>query len=325
MSSKIAPLVLLGIFSAAGVAIKDPYFLGVGILILLYATIALSIRLVLKTGQFTIGHAAFMAIGAYSSYTFVVLWGVTFWISLILSGAVAGILGLIIGYPTLKVKGVYFAIISLAFCDIVQRAIAWSPRDLFGGHNGLSGIPKPGGITIPGLWRIDFNSRTSLYFLALVLAVATYIFIHRLEFSKTGKNFLAIREDDALAESVGINILRYKLLAFVTAAFITGMMGSFYAHFLGYLNPRMFSVWLSIIVVMYIIVGGMGSLVGPIIGAATLLITGESLRFIERVKGWEQIIFGAIIIASIFFLPEGLVSLPRRLARVFSTNKKLES
>jgi len=302
--------------------VKDPYFLGVGILIILYSTIALSIRLVLNTGQFTIGHAAFMAIGAYSSSWFVLHWGIPFWIALILSGVVAGLLGLIIGYPTLKIKGVYFAIITLAFCDIVQRSIAWAPRELFGGHSGMTGIPKPDPIQIPGFLSIDFNSRTSLYFLVLLLALGAYLLVYRIEYSRMGRNFAAIKEGDLLAESIGINLIRYKLLAYVVACFITGVMGSYYAHFMGYLNPRMFSVWLSIIVVMYIIVGGMGNLVGAIIGATTLLIMGEALRFIEGVKGWEQVIFGGVIIASIFFLPDGLISLPHQIRRFINNQRK---
>lgn len=290
---------------------KDPYILHVIIQTGLGVTLAVSLSLLLSVGQFSIGHAAFMGVGSYTSSILVMKLGISFWVALPLAGLAAVIVAIIIGYPTLRIKGVYFAVTTLAFCELVMIVIGnW---DFLGGWEGIHGIPAPNSLAIPGLPAVNFSSKTPFYYLALVITVVTVWVVHSFQKSPIGIIFKAIRQNDTLAESMKINLLNYKLLAFGIACFFAGVSGSFYAHYFQYVSPESFDVWHSIYYLIYCILGGMESVLGPIIGGVLLTVFPEFLRASRELA---TLIFGSTIIAIVFFLPGGLLSI-RRFAPIW--------
>lgn len=290
---------------------REPYYLHIMISIFILSILALTLRLVLLTGLFSLGHAAFWGIGAYASAKLVMGLGISFWAALPLSGLVTVLIGVLIGYPTLRIKGVYFALITLAFCEIVRLSIIhWS--DFLGGLAGIPSIPRP------SFGPIVFMSKVPYYYLALALVALTTAVMWRIDRSRTGSIFRAIRENDVLAESIGINLMKYKMLAWMIACFFTGIAGSFYAHYMLFISPEYFTVWESIFLFLFIIIGGIRTIFGPILGAALFAMLPEFLGAFEQ---WEPVIFAVLLILIVFFLPHGLISLPEELSHRYARLK----
>lgn len=297
-------LLLLGLGPMLG---SELYWLHLVILCLTYSILAMSLVLILRTGHLTLAHAAFMGIGSFSSALMVMKLGLSFWLALPLSGLIAAIIALALGYPILRVRGIYFVIITLAFSMVVSLvALNWK---FLGGHIGLTGIPRPDAIG-----AIDFSSKLHYYYLILLLAALTAFVIHRLDVSRFGMIFRAIGEDDVLAESLGIDILKYKLMAFAIASFFAGLAGAFFAHYLRYVSGDLFGVWDSMMYVIYAVVGGTGSaVIGPVAGVFTLTIIAEVLP-IPNVA--HPFLFGAVLIQVVLTLPGGLISLPQQISAI---------
>ncbi len=246
--------------------IRDPFYVDIMIMVAFNCIIALTWRVIMQLGQFSFGHAAFVGIGAYASALMVMKLGVNFWLSLPLSGVITAILSLMIGFPTLRLKGMFFAITTWSFNEIT-RSIYVIFRKPFGGSTGLYGIPAPDPIHLPGLFTLGFDSKTEYCYLIFILFSITFFVLHRIEKSRTGMNFDAIRVDDDLAESIGINLMHYKCLGFGVACFFAGVAGSFYAHYISFISPNSFEMTLSVNAIVYTMVGGMGSILGPVLGA----------------------------------------------------------
>jgi branched-chain amino acid transport system permease protein len=230
--------------------------------------------------------------------------GLSFWIAFPLAGIISAIVALLIGYPTLRIKGVYFSIITFAFAEIIRLIIIHWPS-LLGGYGGLAKIPAPD----PFL-TIRFTSRLPYYYLLLALAIVTYVVMVRIDQSRLGKIFSSIHESDTLAESIGINIMKYKIIAFCIGCFFAGLSGSFYAHYFNFTSPEFFTIWQSIYCLIFVLVGGGGSVFGPLLGSFFLTLIPEILRV---AKEYEPIIYAVILILIMFLLPGGLISLPMRL------------
>jgi branched-chain amino acid transport system permease protein len=297
--------------------IKDAYILHVVIQMGIAVTLAVSLSLVLTVGQFSIGHAAFMGVGAYTSSILVMKLGVSFWAALPLAGVAAVIVAIPIGYTTLRIKGVYFAVTTLAFCELVMIMIG--NLECLGGWEGIHRIPAPNSVAIPGLPIVDFLSKTPFYYLMLVITTVTVWAVYSFQKSHIGIIFKAIRQNDTLAESMKINILKYKLLAFGIACFFAGVGGSFYAHYFQYICPESFDVWHSIYYLIYCVLGGLESVFGPAIGGILLTVFPEFLRASRELA---TLIFACTMIAVIFLLPEGLVSMRRFIPMWFSRLRK---
>ena len=171
---------------------------------------------------------------------------------------------------------------------------------------GIPGIPSPNPIVLPGLVSIEFTSKVPFYYLALALLVLTIVVMYRLDHSRMGRIFGAIYDNDKLAESVGVNLGMYTTLAFTIACFFSGLAGSFLAHYVRVITPSSYGLWQGVYYLMYTIIGGAGSIVGPIIGTAGLLYLS---RFLITFGRYELIIYGAILIVFMLFLPNGLLSL----------------
>jgi branched-chain amino acid transport system permease protein len=286
--------VLFLVFVAAGfllpVGVKDPYLLHIFISIFIWSILTLGIRLILVTGHLNAAQASFMGMGAYTSGILALKLGWSFWIGLPIAGVVAAVLALAIGYPTLKIKGVYFVMVTF-------------------GPQGLLGIPRPGAIKIGGL-VLAFTTKVPFYYLAFVLLLVTIIVMRRLDSSRIGMTLRSIPQADLLAESVGVNVMGYKVLAFVIGSFFAGLAGSFWGHYFTYASPWDFTFANSVNMLIYAVMGGPSSVWGPIIGCFVMLTLDEVLRPIQQ---FMPIVLGAILITVLLFIPGGFITIPQRV------------
>ncbi len=306
--------ILLGVLVVCGVASPflggiNPYYydilIGIGINIILAAGLNLVNG---YTGQFSLGHAGFMAAGAYASawltlsYGYVLgtsRWatGTVFVVALLAGGVAAAIAGLAVGAPSLRLKGDYLAIVTLGFNEIIKGVI--QNAEPLGAQRGLGGMVQYSNF----FWTFAFAALT--VYVVLSLVNSTY-----------GRGFLAVRDDEIAAEAMGINTTKYKVLAFVLAAFFAGIAGGLYAHFKQFIHPEGFNFMKSVDVVVMVILGGMGSTAGVCVAAALLTILPELLRFVSRIEWlphWLQeiaanrmILYSLLLIILMLTRPQGL-------------------
>jgi branched-chain amino acid transport system permease protein len=303
-------LALLGALAAIGVASVfsgsyDPYFLDIAVSCGINITLAVSLNLINGyTGQFSLGHAGFMGVGAYvaamlttaASASLLPLLGGQQWllfaVALLAGGLGAALAGLIVGVPSLRLKGDYLAIVTLGFGEIIR--VVLQNIDAVGGPRGLIGIPAYANLA----WA---------YGLA---AVAVYV-VWTMVNSTYGRGFIAVADDEIAAEAMGINTTRYKITAFLVGAFFAGLAGGVYAHFKQYIAPQGFGFDRSIEIVVMVILGGMGNTTGVIAAAILLTVLGEWLR---QFGDFRMILYSLLIIVLMILRPQGLFtwSLPRR-------------
>jgi branched-chain amino acid transport system permease protein len=284
--------------------ITESYHLHLVNITYIYMILALSLGLIVGfIGELSLGHAAFFAIGAYSSALITKDLGLSFWVTLPIAIALAAIAGFLVGYPSLKLKGPFFAITTLAFGEITRLVIN-NLEELTRGAMGLPGIKPPDPILIPKVFTIDFYDRRAFYYLILLFVIVSVIIIYRIVYSRVGRAFVAIREDEVLAKSIGINSMRYKRMAFVVASAMAGLAGSLYAHYFLFISPVSFDIAQSINIVLMVIIGGSNSIVGPMLGAFLITLLPEILRAIAQ---YRMVIYGAILVFAIIFMPEGIV------------------
>jgi branched-chain amino acid transport system permease protein len=252
-----------------------------------------------------VGIGGFMAIGGYTSAILVSRAGLNSWYALPIAGLMAVLIATPIGFLSLRMKGFIFAIFTLAINEIVmQIGINWT--SLTGGPVGIA-APRPDHLTIPGLTTIEFASKAEFYYFIVAIAAICLLVAYRLTVSSIGRTSEAIRQDQDLAQSVGINTFKYKMVAFLFGCFFAGIAGAFVAHYRGVISPGQFGIWKSFYALVYIQVGGLGSLVGPAVGASVLSSMPEVFRFL---KVYEPLIMGAVLMLSLRFLPKGFISLP---------------
>ena len=304
-------LVALGVLALVPRLVGDPYQLHILIMVLLGVTLALGLQLLMTVGQVSFAHASFWAIGAYTSSLLMLKLHWSFWVGLPAAGIVAGLVALIIGYPCLRLKGPYFFMVTLAFGEAVLLVFkSWV--NPFGGMNGLSSIPRPGPIDFFGLFTMTFTSKTAFYYLSMILALLAVFVAYRLQKSRFGAESVAIRDADSLAQAVGVNMMKRKVLVFVIGTVFAGLAGAIYASYVTFINPDLFTFWNSMTFLLFVVVGGSGSIWGVIIGAFILTAAPEVFRVAKRA---EPSIYGAILVMVLLFLPGGLITLPQRLPR----------
>ena len=307
-------VVLLAILVLVPVLFRNLYQLGVITFMLINVLLAVSCWFIMTTGQVTLGHAGFAAVGGYISAALIARYGIGSWWSLLIAMITAGVTSLIIGYITLRIKGIYFIVATLALGEVIRVVFgAWD--DPFGGLVGIMNLPPPNAIIITGLPAIEFGSKVSLYYLTLVLALSGIVIMHRLNRSPIGLVFQGIRQADDLAENVGINIMRYKVLAFVIGCMFAGMGGVLYTYNVGSIQPSSFTLIQSAYYLVYVAVGGSINVFGPILGALVLNILSEFLR---PIKEFEPIVFALILIGAVLLLKGGLIGLVETLWRRIS-------
>lgn len=288
--------------------VKDPSKVDLLIKIGFAAVLGVSWRLIYTTGQLDVSRGAFVAIGAYASAIMTKDAGLPFWWAWPLSGAVAAVIGLGLGVPTLRVKGVYFVILTLAFNEVVRLVVlAWGR--LTGGPDGIRFIP------LPALGSYQATPKDILFFYIMaVMALVTVLVMYRLDKSRLGLTFRAIKQADSLGESLGINLMKYKVLAFVIACFFTGLAGSFFAHYNLNIAPYDFGLDLSFLPQIYAVVGGTGTVWGPVLGGALLIPVG---RILLGYGHYDILGYGIILVAVTMGLPAGLASIPQRIKGIF--------
>jgi branched-chain amino acid transport system permease protein len=269
----------------------------------IWAIAAMGFTLILRTGQFSLGQAAFMAIGGYASAIFTVKLGFPFWPSFFLAGVVSGIIALIIGSIVLRVGGIYFSIITLALGEVV-RIIAQQWEPVTKGSRGL--ITSPPDPIILGSFEINFAASVVPYYYFLILLVAlSGLVFWQIGRSRLGGIFFSMAANQILAEHQGIYLMKYRVIAFTVAGVFTGFAGAYYVHFLSTITPIMLGLWESIQIMIMGIVGGVSSLVGgPLIGSLVLYTLGIYLSRLP-VFGIQQLLFGAAVVLVLLFLPKG--------------------
>jgi branched-chain amino acid transport system permease protein len=305
MLSKIAvtAVVLVGVALVLLVPLLGDYYIHVFALVLTNVILAASLRPSLTCGQLNIGHSAFMCVGAYTSALLAKHYALPFGLTLLSGALLATIVGLAVGYPALRLRGVYFAMVTVAFVEVIRLIAAiWVP--LTRGNSGLSGIPKP------NLLGITLTSKPSQYYLIVGLTAITLFVLWRLERSRFGLTWKSIGLADNLAQSLGVNIAAYKLSAFAVGCFFAGVAGAFYAHFIRFLFPPEFGFLMATNILVYNFVGGRGHFVGPIVGAIFLSLLSEPFRG----SAYETIFFSIAMLLTILFLPGGIITLPGKLA-----------
>ena len=290
------------------------YVLNVGILCLLYSLLSLSLNFVTGyTGIVVLGQAGFYGIGAYSYSILATKLGLTFLPATILAMAIAFCFGLLIGLPTLRLKGNYLSNVTMGFCEIL-RIVELNWTELTGGPFGLKNIPSP------EIFGIAFKTPRMKYYLILALVVLTIIVIKNILASRSGRAFSAIKGDEVAAEAMGVNVFRYKLLAFAIAAAVAGLAGAFYGSYVNYIDSTNFSYNQSIQILSMTIMGGLGSIPGSIIGSVFFIILPEVLRFLTS---YRQVFYGVALVLMIMFKPDGILGgFSLRQIRLFERAQK---
>ncbi len=288
------------------------YWLGVTNLIGITLIAALGLNILVGyCGQLSIGHAGFIAVGAYTAAILTNRLELPFLAGLVCAGLVAGIIGIIFGLPSVRVKGFYLAITTIAAQFIIIWVINhWS---LTGGFTGIK-------VPYAAIGGFEFRSEASQFYLIMVIAALCAFFAKNLARTRVGRAFIAVRDNDLAAEVMGINLLYYKLLAFFIGCFLAGIAGALLAHWIGYLNAEQFSLTESILYIGMIIIGGLGTTLGPILGVVFIrllqqVLTVELVPFLEGTftalpagfaTGVTPMLFGLVIVLFLVLEPRGL-------------------
>jgi branched-chain amino acid transport system permease protein len=315
-SRALEPLLGLGLLASAGVAVplctRDSYYLDVATTALMNLVLTLSLRLVMSTGQLNMAHVSFMGIGAYASALLVVRAGWSFWVTLWVAPLLAALAAVVVGRVALRVSGPYYFLITFAFLEVLRLIFNNFFVEYLGGPSGLVEIPAPDALPLSG-GAVAFTGKLPQYWLMLALFLVAAAVIVRLEYSRFGLVADAIRQGDRLAETLGVNVTRYKLGAFVIGAFFAGLAGVFFAHSHRVLHSSDFALEPMVLLVAFTVIGGAHSVWGPVVGTLVLAVASEFLRELHQ---YEMLVYGAALMVVMLFCPDGLISLPARLGRL---------
>ena len=277
---------------------------------LLYVMLALGLNIAVGiAGQLVLGYVAFYAVGAYTYALLNQAFGIGFWACLPVGGFMAVLFGLALGFPVLRLRGDYLAIVTLGFGEIVRLTLLnWA--SLTGGSGGIKDIPAPGFFGMD----MDINMSTMfVYYIVLAAVIITIVVISRLKNSRVGLALQALREDEIACEAMGINLARVKLSAFALSSCWAGFAGVIFAAKTSFINPASFTFMESAMILSMVVLGGMGSIVGVVIAAMILILAPEYLRAFSE---YRMLIFGAIMVIMMIFRPQGLVTGERRRYRI---------
>jgi branched-chain amino acid transport system permease protein len=295
----LAALAALALLTLPG-WLTSPYHLHVVIMAGIFTILALSLNLLLGyTGQLSLGHAAFFGIGAYTSSLLALKLEWSFWLGLPAAAVLSGVAGWAIGRLALKLRGAYFVLVTISFAGVISLvSVNW--MELTNGPLGLPGVPAP---ELPGL---SLRTKSAYYFLVLAATALAYLVCHRLVRSRLGRAFVALRENEALAESVGVDPTRTLVLAAVVSAAMAGVAGSLYAHYTRFVSPEVFLFSYTVTMVIMVVAGGKGTLAGPVVGAVLFTVLPEVLREAMAWQ-WQMLAYGVLLVLLLFFLPRGIV------------------
>ena len=303
---RLLPWTGAGLLLLVPVVVTDPYPLRIINMIGINALLALGLNLVIGiAGQLDAGQAGFYAVGAYAAGILSTRFGVSFWLTVLVAGAAAGILALAIG-PVLRLRGVFLAVATLAFGEIVRIVINnWVP--VTNGPNGIRYIP------FPSLAGFQFDTDRRYYYLVLLCVFIGYAAIARMADSRVGRAMSAVRDNQDAAEVMGVHAIRYKIMAFFVAGVFAGVAGALLAHLQTYISPENFTFLTSVDIIFMVVLGGLGSVPGSIVGAFVVTVAPEWLRFL---KDYRIIVYALIILSVLIFAPRGLYGGLDRLRRM---------
>jgi branched-chain amino acid transport system permease protein len=277
----------------------------------IFAVLALSLNLLLGyTGQLSLGHAAFFGIGAYATALLTVKLEWSPWIGLLAAVVLPGLAGWVIGRLALKLRGAYFVLLTISFAGCVSLvSVNW--MDLTNGPLGLPGVPALE-IALPGLPSLSLRTKVAFYYVVLVAVVLAYLVCLALVRSRVGRALVALRENETLAASVGIDATHYLVLAAVASAAMAGFAGGLYAHYTRFVSPEVFLFTYTVTMVIMVVAGGKGTLAGPVVGAVLFTVLPEALRAATSWQ-WQMLLYGILLVAVLFFMPQGIVPALRQL------------
>jgi branched-chain amino acid transport system permease protein len=267
-----------------------------------------------NAGQMSLCNSSFMAIGAYATTYLTTKLGLSYWLALPLGGIISAVSGFLLGFPALRLRGFYLAVVTLGFLEVSQILIEQLPA-ITGGVRGISA-------SRPALFNHTLSSDLSFYYVILVITLATIWCAYSLLRSPTGRAFEAIRSSEAAAQTLAVPLAHTKLAAFVISAFFAGIGGGLFASLVGFIDPLEFGVWTSVRHVVFIVVGGLGSITGSILGAVVLTVLPELLR---AFKEYQEFVFGGLLLFMLTVLPYGLVSLGAKIRGLFTRSSEERS
>ncbi|MBB3013195.1 branched-chain amino acid ABC transporter permease [Cupriavidus alkaliphilus] len=299
LQGKTGWMLLLACAIAFPLVAPNSYYLTVMTLAFIYAIATLGLNLITGyTGQLNLAHGGFMAIGAYTLGILTVDYQVPFWLAFVLAGVLCMVLGYVVGVVSLRLKGHYFSIFTMCVGYIIYLLIEkW--ESLTHGTVGLIGIPVPAAIG-----PIGFDSVQAQYYLVLAFLAVGVFLMHRIVTSLLGRSFMAVRNSDALAEALGLNLMRTKVLSFVLSVGYAGFAGALYAGQVRFLGPDIARTDLTFDMVMSMLVGGIGTIFGPLLGAVLVPWITQSLQFMQD---YRMLVFGPVLVLLIIFVPDGIV------------------
>ena len=281
--------------------LRSEYVLNTAVLAGIYVILAASLNITNGyTGLFSFGHAAFYGIGAYTAAILATRLGWGFALTLPVAAVVAALFGAALALITLRLSGIFLALVTIGFQEITFLVtLNWIA--LTRGPMGIPGVPPP------ALGGYELRGNTGYYYLILALDVLTLFVVARVVTSRVGRAFVAIREDELAAQASGLPTFRLKVLAFVIATFFAGLAGAFFAHHARFVSADSFRLDETFVILTMLIVGGLGSFLGPIVGAVALVILPEVSRVLAEYRG---VVYGLVLIAVILFRPEGVAGVP---------------
>lgn len=304
----------------------NPYYLQIVMFVIINAMLGISIYLTLSTGQLSLGNAGFMSVGAYTSALLTMKAGLPIYLAIPAGGAAACLLAAFIGIPTTRLQGIYLAIATLGFGEVVRVIVL--NLTITNGALGLSGIPSMSvmiakllseiglGNGISSLSVQQLSNLSVIFILAAILAFLVF-FSLRLSISRVGRAFASIKADEQAAEVSGVNTTYYKLLAFFLGAFVAGVAGGLAAHITFYIGPKDFSYHRAVEILLFAVLGGSNLVWGPLLGSVILTLLPEFLRSFAE---YREMIYGAILVMMMTFRPQGLVT--EQMVRIVSAKLK---
>jgi branched-chain amino acid transport system permease protein len=304
LSKRMALLVSAAVIAALPLLLTGSYWQTNLIVCAINVMLAVGLDFVLGyAGQLHLGQSAFYGLGAYVSTLLIMNLGMPYWAAFVSGVAFSGLAGMTLSWFAMRLRGHYLAIASLGFAVITYQVLLnWI--SLTQGPLGIYAIQPPPALEIPGLPKVDFGDLSNMFYLVAGFALLTYILLRQLVHSPIGETLTAIREDEVSAASLGINCAMWKVFAFAVASAVGGAAGCFYASFVGTLVPDAFFITESFTILAMVVVGGMGTLIGPVWGAILLTLLPELLREIGDLR---LIVYGLALTLVVLFMPGGLV------------------
>lgn len=305
----IPALIVIAVFAIAFPFVFSMYQTNIMTTALIYVVISLGLNIVVGlAGLLDLGYVAFYAVGAYTYALLNYHFGLGFWTVLPIGAAMGFFFGVLLGFPVLRLRGDYLAIVTLGFGEII-RLILENWNEFSFGPSGIANIPRPG---LFGIQMSLHGAIIYLYFLMIGLALFTIFVVNRLQDSRIGRAWIALREDEIACQAMGIDKTKTKLTAFALGATWAGMGGVVFAAKTTFINPASFTIWESIIILCVVVIGGMGSIIGIILGALILILLPEYLRAFSE---YRMLLFGAVLVVMMVFRPGGIISDVRRIYR----------